>query len=87
MLVVSTVLTIVELELKMSTMPSSLPAMEMTMERISGTLKTHGELLGEIKDSSKWKEESTCALLLNVTLTHLLKNHSVSQLLQCEITR
>lgn len=52
--------------------------MDKKMERSSGMSRTHGVLLGEPVDTSKLKEELTCALLLNATLT--LSSMSVNSL-------
>jgi hypothetical protein len=49
----------------------------MKVAKTSGMLKIHGEDHGEIKDSSKLKEELICVLLLNATHIHLSKNHSL----------
>jgi hypothetical protein len=46
--------------------------MVMKVERTSGTLKTHGDQLGEIKDISRFKEAQTCVQLLNAMPIHLL---------------
>lgn len=65
---VSTVLRTVGKELKMSTMLSWQQDTETRVERSSGMSKTLGEPYGEVVDSSRSKEETTCALLPNATL-------------------
>ena len=63
----STKLTTVEKPHKTSTMQSWLLDTEVKMELNSGTLRIHGEEPGEILDTSRLKEEATCALFLNAT--------------------
>jgi len=46
--------------------------MEVRMEKISGILKIHGVLDGEIMDISRCKEVQICVQLLNVMLILLL---------------
>ena len=70
--------TTVVLVLKRSTTLFWLLAMDKKMERSSGISRTHGELLGEPVDTSKWREELTCAPLLSATLT--LSSMSVNSL-------
>ena len=47
---------LVKISLMMLTMQSQLLDMEMLMEKITGSLKTLGEQLGEKKDSSELRE-------------------------------
>ena len=63
----------------MLTMQSSLLDTVMKMERITGLLRIHGDQHGVIKDSSRLKEESTCAELLYAIHSHLvLKNSTLN---------
>lgn len=70
MLEVCTVSRTAATQLKMSTMQSLPRDMELRKELNSGILKILGEHLGDWKDTSKWKEMSTCAEFLNAT--HIL---------------
>ncbi len=70
MLEVSTALLTVERPPMMLTTQFWPQVTEAKAERTSGTSTTHGELDGELEDISKWKEEPTCAPLLNAT--HIL---------------
>lgn len=69
---VFTALTTVERPPRMLTTLSWPLDTETTMEKLSGTSRTHGDLHGELEDISKLKEETTCVLLLNATHIHLL---------------
>lgn len=53
---VYTLLILAKISQKMLIMQSLLLDMEMKMEKTTGSLKTHGVLLGGIKDSLRLKE-------------------------------
>lgn len=56
--------------------------MEVKTVLNSGILKIPGDLTGEIKDTSKWKDKPTCALLLNAILILWLTRLASNKLAQ-----
>lgn len=64
---VSTHLSSAAPDLKMLTMPFLLLDMEPSEESTIGLSRTHGALNGVMKATSRSREESTCAQLLNAT--------------------
>lgn len=52
--------------------------MEKKKELNSGILRTLGELVGELQDISKWKEEKICVLLVNAIHTLSLTSSKIS---------
>ena len=61
----------------MLTMQFLLLDMALKTERTIGLLRTHGEKLGVIKDSSKLREELTCAELLSAILSQQVLKKSI----------
>ena len=55
------------------------------MKKTSGTSRTHGELHGVLVDTSRSKEETTCAQLLNATPSLSSKDQPQSKLELCLI--
>lgn len=75
---VSTQLQTAERPLKMLTTQFWLQDMVLRRELNIGILRTLGVHHGVLKVTSKWKEESTCALLLNATHILLLTGSEIS---------